>query len=108
MFLEDDVLSWQEIFLPTRLSVLGVGDNAPRQMNTFLSLLPFVELTANNDLVQDFAPSIPRSNAIYFHYLNLEITITFDSLDGFSSSDPKNEALGLFSRFMMFKYEIIF
>ena len=39
---------------------------------------------------------------------NLEIDTTFDSLDGFSILDPKNEALGLLSGFMMFKYEIIF
>ena len=39
---------------------------------------------------------------------NLQIATTFDSLDGFSILDPKNEALELFSRFLTFKYEIIF
>ena len=39
---------------------------------------------------------------------NLGIAITFDSLNGFSSLDPKNEALALLSRFLTFKYEIIF
>ena len=38
--------------------------------------------------------------------LNLEIVTTFDSLDGFSILDPKNEALGLISRFLTFKYGI--
>ena len=39
---------------------------------------------------------------------NLGIVITFDSLNGFSSLDPKNEALGLLLRFLTFKHEIIF
>ena len=34
---------------------------------------------------------------------NLGIAITFDSLNGFSSLDPKNEALGLLLRFLTFK-----
>ena len=42
------------------------------------------------------------------HRSNIEIAITFDPLDGFSSFDPKNEALEEFSRFRGFKYETYF
>ena len=39
---------------------------------------------------------------------NLGIALTFDSLNGFSSFDPKNEALGLLSRFLTFKTKLYF
>ena len=45
---------------------------------------------------------------IAFGLENLGIDITFDLLNGFLSLDPKNEALELLSRFLTFKYEIIF
>ena len=40
--------------------------------------------------------------------VNLEINTTFDSISRFLILAPENEALELPSRFMTFKYEIIF